>query len=140
MITIDPNVQNIQTENLQAGEQLRGIWEQDPMRIIALLYEKLMLHTGRARSCLNGWGDQNCQPHIIKAVDVIEKLRITIDTSGQNAMAHNIDDLYNYIGQRLLSVAHEKNIKTLEEVLSLIHEIRSTIDLIVKKSPNLLQH
>lgn len=125
---------------LQPGEKLQAIWQEDPMRIVVLLYDRALLHIGRARSSLSGWGDDHYQTHLIKATEVVERLRLTLNTSESTPVAHNLDDLYRYIGRRLLSACHDKTAGILDEIMHLLVEIRSMLDIVVKKTPQLLQH
>lgn len=61
---------------------------------------------------------------ISKAIGIIDGLRMSLNPEEGADIARNLDDLYDYMGRRLLAANAENNTEYLDEVSSLLNEIR----------------
>lgn len=121
-------------------DNFKQIWRDDPMQIIVMLFDKSLLHISRARSTLAGWDDECYQKHILNAVEIIERLQMTLDHTKNSAMAANFDDLYRYVMSLLVGSLQQKSQKILTQAMTLLVEIRESLSIFVKKTSQMLQH
>ena len=121
-------------------EDIKAIWAENPMRIIVMLFDKALLHISRARATATGWSDESYQTSVLNAVDVIERLQMTLALEHNSAMAVNLDDLYRYVTRLLIDSIQQKNAKDLDQASHLLMQIRESLSIFVKKLPQMLQH
>jgi len=126
--------------SISSTEELKKMWQQDPMLIVIKLFDKTLLHIGRAKSALSGWGDERFQTHVLNAISVIESLQMTLDDQSQSQMAVNIDDIYRYIARLLINSIQQQDPADLNQAAGLLIEIRESMNVFVKKTPQMLQH
>lgn len=131
---------NDHRESRLLTEELKTIWQDDPMRIVVMLFDRTLRHIGYARSTLMGWGDENYQTHILSAVSVIGRLQMTLNHDTKSAMAVNLDDIYRYIVRLLISTLQQQNHESLNQAVSLLLGIREALAVYVKKKDEVLQH
>ncbi len=62
---------------------------------------------------------------ISKAISIIDGLKVSLDFEKGGEIARNLSDLYNYMQAQLMKANLENDEKLLDEVLSLLNEIRS---------------
>ncbi|MDH5426067.1 MAG: flagellar protein FliS [Gammaproteobacteria bacterium] len=122
------------------AEELKSIWQDDPMRVVVMLFDKTLQHIGQARSTLLGWGDEHYQTHILNAVSVIDRLQTTLNHESHSAMAANLEDIYRYIVRLLINTLQQKNHESLNQAISLLLGIREALAVYVKKNDEVLQH
>ncbi len=60
-----------------------------------------------------------------KAISIIDGLRSSLDMKKGGDIAKNLESLYEYMQRQLLTANLENNIENIEEVVSLLNEIRS---------------
>lgn len=121
-------------------EQLKETWAEDPMVILVMLFDKTLLHISQARATLTGWSNDNYQTHILKAIDVIEQLQLTLNMDAEGAMANNLNDIYHYIVRILVDSVSDQKPSSLNHASDLLMQIRQSLSIFVKKSPKVLQH
>ena len=100
-----------------------------PHRLIQLLLDGALQriatakgHVLRNESALKG-------EQIGKAISIVAGLRASLDTQA-GEVSQNLDDLYDYIGRRLLAANINDDIAILDEVADLLHEIKSAWDVV----------
>ncbi|HIO14714.1 MAG TPA: flagellar protein FliS, partial [Chromatiales bacterium] len=64
------------------------------------------------------------------AVSIINGLRMSLDKTQGGEIAQNLDDLYDYMSRRLMEVSRDNDLAKLDEVTSLILEVKSAWDAI----------
>jgi len=62
---------------------------------------------------------------ISKAISIIDGLKVSLDFKKGGDIATNLDDLYNYMQTRLLDANLRNDETSIDEVISLLNEIRS---------------
>lgn len=100
-----------------------------PYELIAKLLAKAIDSTIKAKRYMTDGDIANKSAHIKIAVSIIsDGLRSSLDMDAGGELAQRLDALYDYM-LRLLMVAHAKNdVKKLDEVASLLSEIKSGWD------------
>jgi len=68
-----------------------------------------------------------------KAIAIIDGLRSSLDMDKGKEISGNLDELYFYMGKRLLEANAQNNPEYLKEVCSLLEEIKSAWDSIADK-------
>ena len=61
---------------------------------------------------------------ISRAISIVDGLRLSLDHTIQNELIGNLDELYSYMGRRLLQANLKSDGQALEEVGHLLREIR----------------
>lgn len=74
--------------------------------------------------------------NISKAIAIVEGLRMSLDGESGGAIANNLDELYEYMGRRLLQANVDDNPAVLDEVTALLGQIKSAWDAIPEAAMN----
>lgn len=107
-----------------------GVEAANPHRLIQMLLEGALDKIARARGCMER-GDIPARGHnITRAIDIIEGLRVSVDTSVKHPLTDNLLSLYDYMGRRLLQANLESSTVMLDEVSGLLREIKEAWDAI----------
>ena len=107
-----------------------GVAYADPHRLIQMLMEGALDKIAIAKGCIERDDVAGKGSHISWAISIIDGLRMSLDKSAGGEIANNLDDLYDYMGRRLLQANIKADVSMLEEVSSLIREIKSAWDVI----------
>jgi len=62
---------------------------------------------------------------ISKAISIIDGLRVSLDMKAEGEIAQNLASLYEYMGRQLMQANMNDDPAKLDEVLSLLNEVRS---------------
>ena len=101
-----------------------GIAADDPHHLILMLMDGVMQRISAARGCLER-SDLGQKAQLLqRAVALIAKLRGSLDHQKGGALAHNLDELYDYMARQLIRANVENRAAPLDEVASLMTEIR----------------
>ncbi len=102
----------------------------DPHRLIQMLMQGGIDKVAMAKCALN---DENIGVKgecISKAISIIDGLRASLDKETGGEIAVNLDDLYDYMQRVLVEGNLHNDIAKLDEVISLLTEIRDAWDTI----------
>jgi len=106
--------------NIQASVE-----NSDPHTLIQMLFDGAIermnmakLHMKQDNVALKG-------ENISRAISIIDGLRTSLDMKGGGEIAKNLEGLYDYMQRQLLAANLENKIENIDEVLSLIGEIRA---------------
>ncbi len=66
-----------------------------------------------------------------KAISIVDGLRVALNPEA-GAISQNLEDLYEYIGRRLLEANITNDVAILDETAALLHEIKSAWDVLVQ--------
>ncbi|MFU8790164.1 MAG: flagellar export chaperone FliS [Methylobacter sp.] len=105
------------------------IEEANPHRLIQMLYEGGLQRIAVAKGALMRHETAEKGENIGRAIAIIGGLRSSLDL-GQGEIALNLDDLYDYMERRLLEANLKNDIAILDEVASLLREIKAAWDVI----------
>lgn len=107
-----------------------GVEAASPHRLIQMLLEGALDKIARAKGFMER-GDIPARGHnITRAIDIIEGLRVSVDTSVKHPLTDNLISLYDYMGRRLLQANLESSAAMLDEVSALLREIKEAWDAI----------
>ena len=101
-----------------------GIAADDPHHLILMLMDGVMQRISAARGCLER-SDLGQKAQLLqRAVALIAELRGSLDHHKGGTLAHNLDQLYDYMARQLIRANVENRAGLLDEVASLMTEIR----------------
>jgi flagellar protein FliS len=95
-----------------------------PHRIIQMLIDGAISKVAIARGCIVRNDIPGKSRHITWAIDIISGLRTSLDTEKGGEIAENLNSLYDYMGRRLLESNVSNDPEILDEVTSLLKEIK----------------
>lgn len=102
----------------------------DPHQLINLLMQGALDKIAVARGAIQNKDAATKGECIGKAIAIIDGLRSSLDKDKGQDIANNLDDLYDYMQRRLLEGSLKSDSAMLDEVCSLINEIKSAWDAI----------
>jgi flagellar protein FliS len=107
-----------------------GVAVADPHRLIQMLMEGALekIATARGLMARNEVAKKGAQ--ITWAISIIDGLRASLDRKAGGDIATNLDDLYDYMKRRLFQANLENDVSILDEVSSLLREIKGAWDAI----------
>lgn len=95
-----------------------------PHQLIQLMLDRLLAQIAIARGHVERGSSVEKGPHISKAISIVDGLRVSLDAERGGELAANLAGLYDYISRRLLYAQLHDDVAVLNEVTSLIREIR----------------
>ena len=102
----------------------------NPHRLIQMLLDNTLKNLAAAKGrMLQGRVAEKCE-HISRAMALVEGLRLGLDKQAGGDIAHNLEDLYDYIERQLLQANIKNNPAILDEISSLLNEIKTGWDAI----------
>jgi flagellar protein FliS len=102
-----------------------GVAADDPHRLVLMLMDGALERLAQARGCLQH-GDVSQKVALLQRVgSIVSELRSSLDLGRGGMLARNLDDLYDYMGKQLIRANCDNNISYIDEVASLLVEIRS---------------
>lgn len=99
-----------------------------PHRLIQMLLEGAVEKLKAAREFMQRGELASKGSHISWAISIIEGLRLSLDKQAGGEISQNLDDLYDYMGRRLMQANQENSVEMVDEVLALLGEIKSAWD------------
>lgn len=99
-----------------------------PHRIIQMLMEGALSKIATAKGCIarNDIAEKSRQ--ITWGMNIIQGLRTSLDAQKGGEVAANLDSLYEYMGRRLLEANVKNDVAILDEVSSLLMEVKTGWD------------
>jgi flagellar protein FliS len=99
-----------------------------PHRIIQMLMEGALSKIATAKGCIarNDIAEKSRQ--ITWGMNIIQGLRTSLDAQKGGEVAANLDSLYEYMGRRLLEANVTNDVAILDEVSSLLMEVKAGWD------------
>lgn len=107
-----------------------GVESATPHRLIQMLMEGALEKIATAKLHIENNNVAEKGESISVAISIIDGLRVSLDKPAGGEIAQNLDDLYDYMGRRLLEANLKSDISRLDEVSSLLNEIKSAWDAI----------
>lgn len=101
-----------------------GIESADPHRLVLMLMDGALekISTAKGHMLRNATSEKGAQ--ISWAIAIIDGLRAALDHDRGGEIAQNLEDLYDYMGRRLLQANVENSTEMLDEVSALMAEIK----------------
>ncbi len=103
--------------------------EASPHRLIQLLFEGALQRIAVAKGLIQRREIEEKGNNISRAITIVGGLRASLDMS-QGEIAQNLDNLYEYIERRLLEANLKNDELILDEVSSLLRDIKVSWDAI----------
>lgn len=102
-----------------------GVAASDPHRLILMLLDGAMERIAAARGYManNVYAEKGRL--IGRVLAIIDELRVSLDTERGVELARNLEALYDYIGRQLMRANVENRVELLDEVTTLLQEIRT---------------
>lgn len=110
----------------------------DPHRLIQMLMEGALEKISKAKAYMQNHETAEKGRHVSWAISIIDGLRLSLDKEKGGEIAENLDSLYDYMTRRLVKANAENDSAVLDEVSSLLKEIKSGWDAIpdeVRRNP-----
>jgi len=97
----------------------------DPKRLVLMCYEGAIdnLKIGRQKIIEKDYEAKGRA--LTKAQDIIIELLCSLDFEKGGAIAKNLDSLYNYMSRRIIHADVNKDIKTIDDVIGMLNELKS---------------
>ncbi len=102
----------------------------NPHRLAQILFENTLDSIAAAKRHISQGKMAKKAESITRALNIIEGLRINLDLERGGQIAANLDSLYEYVGMRLMHANLKSDPRILDEVASLLGEIKSGWDAI----------
>jgi len=112
-----------------------GIEAATPHRLVQMLMEGALEKMSMAHGFMQRGNIAAKGEHISWAISIIEGMRAGLDLEAGGDIAANLNDLYEYMGRRLLEANLRNDLKALDETIGLLREVKSGWDAI----PELLE-
>lgn len=112
----------------------------DPHRLIQMLMEGALEKIAAAKGYMLRGQIAEKGRHISWAISIIDGLKMSLDKKVGGPIAENLEALYDYMERRLVLANAENDAACLDEVTSLLKEIKSAWDAIpeeIRKNPSL---
>lgn len=104
--------------------------EASPHRIIQMLMSGFLERVAYAKGSMERQEFAKKSEYISKAVGIINGLRSGLDMDKGGEIAENLNSLYDYINRRLIEANAANDIEILNEVYSLMSEVKQGWDAI----------
>ena len=102
-----------------------GLAVEDPHQLTLMLMDGALDRLHAARGCIDRGEIGNKAQLLHRVVAIIAELRGSLDHRNGGPLAHNLDDLYEYMARQVMRANAEGRVSLVEEVISLLGEIRS---------------
>jgi flagellar protein FliS len=102
-----------------------GVAAADPHRLIVMLMDGALERIAQARGCIDRRSTAEKARLLHRAVAIVDELRNSLDHSQGGQIAENLDRLYEYMCSKLMSASVDNSLDALDEVSTLLHDVRS---------------
>lgn len=97
----------------------------NPHRLIQMLMEGLLTKLSASKYCMEENNIAGKGENISMAISIIGGLRSSLDKDNGGEIAENLNNLYDYMERRLLEANLRSDVTIINEVMSLLNEIKS---------------
>jgi len=111
-------------EYARVGASTR-VMNADPHALILMLMNGALDSMAAARGYMARCAVEEKGRSLSRAIAIIDGLRASLDRSASAELVDNLDDLYDYMGRRLLHANLRDDAAAVDEVAGLLREIRS---------------
>ncbi len=116
--------------NYQKYGVVSEVDDASPHRLIQMLFEGGLQRIAVAKGAMQRKDIAVKGASISRAIAIIGGLRSSLDHEQENELVNNLDSLYDYMTRRLLEANVHNDEEALDEVSSLLKEIKSAWDAI----------
>ena len=111
-----------------------GVTEADPHQLVQMLLDGALGKIAAAKGMMSREEIANKGAVIGQAISIVGGLRSSLDLSAGGEIAANLDNLYEYIERRLVESNINNDTGILDEVASLLREIKAAWESIPQES------
>ena len=111
-------------EYVRVGASTR-VTSADPHTLILMLMNGALDAMAAAKGSMQRGAVDEKGQSLSRAIAIIDGLRASLDRSASAELADNLDDLYDYMGRRLLHANLRDDTAAVDEIAGLLREIRS---------------
>lgn len=97
----------------------------DPHQLIQMLLDGAIERINAAKFHIQNNDKRQQGEQISKAISILDGLKVSLDMEKGGEIAANLESLYDYMQRQLLMANVENKTENLDEVLSLLNEVRS---------------
>jgi len=123
----------------QVGVQA-AVGNADPHTLIQMLIDGTIQRLNTAKMHMQQNNVALKGENISKAISIIDGLRSSLDMKKGGEIAKNLESLYEYMQRQLLVANVDNKLENIEEVISLMNEIRSGWETIPQEIRNKTPH
>ncbi len=95
----------------------------DPGKLLLMLYDGLLLSLRKGKQAVEAGKLKEAHQNLIKAQDIVSELMSTLKMEYE--ISQNLFQLYDYWKRRLVEANVKKDTQIIDEVLSLVRELRA---------------
>lgn len=110
--------------------QETAVCTQNRGRLVVMLYDGAIRFLKQAVTDLEREDFESKGSNIAKAIDIINELNTVLDLEQGGQIAQNLRSLYNFMHQHLANANVKKDIKMIQEVVTLLEELKQGWDVI----------
>ncbi len=125
-----PNMYRNNINQYAAIHNETGTEEASPHKLIQMLMSGFLMRANAAKGAIQRQDYQEKSVQISKAVGIVGGLIDGLDMEKGGEIAANLHDLYDYINRRLFDASANNDVAILDEVISLMKEIKEGWDAI----------
>ena len=96
----------------------------DPHLLIQMLMDGFVERANTAKFHMNNDNKAAKGESIGKAISILDGLTVSLNMKETGGIAQNLDSLYEYMKRKLLLANVQNNVEHLDEVISLMNELR----------------
>jgi len=111
-----------------------GVTDADPHQLIQMLLDGALGKLSVVKGLLKRNDTAKKGEIIGQAMSIVSGLRLSLDMEAGGDIAVNLDNLYEYIERRLLEANLKNDIDIIDEVVSLLREIKTAWESIPQES------
>ncbi len=105
-----------------------NVTDADPHKLISMIMQGVLDATARAHGACEDGHIAEKGEQISRAISMVETLRSCLDHSSGSEVSLNLERLYEYMSTRLLMANVSNNVELMDEVASLMREIKAGWD------------
>lgn len=101
-----------------------AVAEADPHQLISMLMDGALDRMAAAKGCIERKEKVQKAALLHRVVAIIEELRASLDHNAGGQVAANLENLYEYIGRRVMTANLTDDVKPIDESVGLLQTIR----------------
>ncbi|HLF11112.1 MAG TPA: flagellar export chaperone FliS [Gammaproteobacteria bacterium] len=105
-----------------------------PHQVVQVMFEVILARIAEARGHMERGEVQAKGEKIGKALGIVEALLMGLDKDRGGDLATNLERIYDYVSRTLLRANLENRVELLQEVMSLLREVKAGWDAIAAQS------
>lgn len=105
-----------------------------PAKLLLMLYDGAIRRLDRARRCIDTADMAGAHDHLVRTQDIILELMLSLDWDVGGEIPARLHSLYDFMYRRLVEANIRKDTLPINEVLSLLEQLRQTWSEVINTS------